>query len=70
MRILNISGYGVKKKLSINNIINDFKDDPIANKNDEYNQIKLNKEIKKVILYRDKINNKPIDTSILLKKNK
>ena len=44
--------------------------DLIADKKDEYNQIKLNKEIKKVLLYRDKINNKPIDTSVLLKPQK
>ena len=43
--------------------------DLIADKKDEYNQIKLNKEIKKVLLYRDKINNKPIDTSVLLKRS-
>ena len=73
MRTRNILGYGLlrngkKKNLTIDNIINNFEDDPIADKKDEYNQIKLNKEIKKVILYRDKINNKPIDTSVLLKK--
>ena len=73
MRTRNILGYGLlrngkKKNLTIDNIINNFEDDPIDDKKDEYNQIKLNKEIKKVILYRDKINNKPIDTSVLLKK--
>lgn len=69
MRIRNLTGKGIKKKFSINNIIDNFENDPIADKKDEYNQIKLNKEIKKVILYREKINNKPIDTSVLLKKN-
>lgn len=71
MRTCNILGCGIKKKknsLTIDNIINNFQEDPIADKKDEYNQIKLNKEIKKIILYRDKINNKPIDTSVLLKK--
>lgn len=67
MRIRNLTGRGIKK-FSINNIIENFENDPIADKKDEYNQIKLNKEIKKVILYREKINNKPIDTSVLLKR--
>jgi len=61
---------GVGRRKCINDLINNFQDDPIADKKDEYNQNKLNKEIKKVILYKEKINNKPIDTSILLKKKK
>lgn len=71
MRTRNLIGSGFRKKpLTIDNIINNFEDDPIADKKDTYNQIKLNKEIKKVILYREKINNKPIDTSVLLKNDK
>lgn len=68
MRIRNLTGRGIKKNFSINNIIENFENDPIADEKDKYNQIKLNKEIKKVILYREKINNKPIDTSVLLKR--
>tara|TARA_R110002126_G_scaffold270489_1_gene414302 strand:- start:155 stop:376 length:222 start_codon:yes stop_codon:yes gene_type:complete len=70
MRTRNLIGSGFRKPLTIDNIINNFEDDPIADKKDIYNQIKLDKEIKKVILYREKINNKPIDTSVLLKNDK
>lgn len=66
MRTINLK----KKKnfFTIEKIINNYKSDPIAEQKDSYNQNKLNKEIKKVLLYREKINNKPIDTSVLLKK--
>jgi hypothetical protein len=71
MRVINLVGYGIRKKpITIDNIINNFENDPIADKKDEYNQIKLDKEIKKVISYRDKINNKPINTSVLLRHEK
>ena len=71
MRVINLVGYGIRKKpITIDNIINNFEEDPIADKKDGYNQIKLNKEIKKVISYREKINNKPIDTSVLLRHEK
>ena len=71
MRVINLVGYGIRKKpITIDNIINNFDEDPIADKKNNYNQIKLNKEIKKVISYRDKINNKPIDTSVLLRHEK
>ena len=71
MRVINLVGYGIRKKpITIDNIINNFEEDPIANEKNNYNQIKLNKEIKKVISYRDKINNKPIDTSVLLRHEK
>ena len=71
MRVINLVGYGISKKpITIDNIINNFEEDPIADKKNNYNQIKLNKEIKKVISYRDKINNKPIDTSVLLRHEK
>ena len=71
MRVINLVGYGIRKKpITIDNIINNFEEDPIADKKDNYNQIKLNKEIKKVISYREKINNKPIDTSVLLRHEK
>ena len=71
MRVINLVGYGIRKKpITIDNIINNFEEDPIADKKNNYNQIKLNKEIKKVISYRDKINNKPIDTSVLLRHEK
>ncbi len=58
-----------KNKKILDKIINNYSNDEEAIKKDIQNQNKLNSEIKKVIYYKDKIKNKPIDTSILLKKN-
>jgi hypothetical protein len=58
---------GLKKKKTINKLIDNFEEDNMADSNNITNEKQLNKTIKKVIAHNKKMTLKPIDTRRLLK---
>lgn len=58
---------GLKKKKTINKLIDNFEEDNVANSNNITNEKQLNKTIKRVIAHNKKMTLKPIDTRRLLK---
>jgi hypothetical protein len=58
---------GLKKKKTINKLIDNFEEDNVADSNNITNEKQLNKTIKKVIAHNKKMTLKPIDTRRLLK---
>jgi hypothetical protein len=58
---------GLKKKKTINKLIDNFEEDNVADSNNIKNEKQLNKTIKKVIAHNKKMTLKPIDTRRLLK---
>lgn len=57
----------LKKKKTINKLIDNFEEDNMANSNNITNEKQLNKTIKRVIAHNKKMTLKPIDTRRLLK---
>jgi hypothetical protein len=58
---------GLKRKKTIDKLIESFEEDSIASSSNISNEKQLNKTIKKVIAHNKKITLKPIDTRKLLK---
>lgn len=58
---------GLKKKKTINKLIDNFEEDNVADSNNITNEKQLNKTIKRVIAHNKKMTLKPIDTRKLLK---
>jgi len=58
---------GLKKKKTINKLIDNFEEDSIADSNNITNEKQLSKTIKRVIAHNKKMTLKPIDTRRLLK---
>lgn len=59
---------GLKKKKTINKLIDNFEEDNVADSNNITNEKQLNKTIKKVIAHNKKMTLKPIDTRKLISK--
>lgn len=57
----------LKKKKTINKLIDNFEEDNVADSNNITNEKQLNKTIKRVIAHNKKMTLKPIDTRKLLK---
>jgi hypothetical protein len=60
---------GLKKKKTINKLIDNFEEDNVANSNNITNEKQLNKTIKKVIAHNKKMTLKPIDTRKIISKS-
>ena len=58
---------GLKKKKTINKLIDNFVEDNVADSNNITNEKQLNKTIKRVIAHNKKMTLKPIDTRRLIK---
>lgn len=58
---------GLKKKKTINKLIDNFEEDNVADSNNITNEKQLNKTIKRVIAHNKKMTLKPIDTRRLIK---